>query len=169
MLFYCNLISAFIILMVISFQDFKYRAISWYLPILLGTALFFLKTRNENMGTTLTDIGLNLVLVTSSIMGVIFYYSIKEKRMVNIFDTYIGWGDILMLYIFCFGFSCFNFILFYFLSLIVSIILYGVFFLIRKEIKLIPFAATMSLSALFHISIISFFELDSNIFQLSFF
>ncbi len=169
MLFYGNLILAVIILIVISFQDFKYRAISWYLPLVLGATLFFLKTDNEDVSATLIVIALNIVLLTVSIIGIVIYYSMKEKKLVNIFDTYIGWGDILMLYVFCFGFSFFNFILFYFLSLLLSIILYSTFLIIKKEIKLIPFAATMSISALIHISAISFFEFDSTIFQLSFF
>ncbi|HEX8545800.1 MAG TPA: hypothetical protein VF691_02500 [Cytophagaceae bacterium] len=61
------------------------------------------------------------------------YFSIKEKKMVNITKKYLGWGDVLFLFTLCFLFPLINYLLFYLLTLSVVIARQLIIYLIKKQ------------------------------------
>lgn len=142
-------ISLFILAFVV-FQDFKSKSISWYLlPMLLivfiGNAL--LRIEVENL---LLFSGINLILVITNLVGVFLLVWLKEKKPINIIDSYLGLGDVLFFLVITTTFSPFNFVVFYLGSILIITLIYGVVILINKEKKtLIPLAGAMSLLLMF--------------------
>lgn len=100
-----------------SFQDIKYRAISWYAFPLLFILLLWNNDKFE-----IVDLGLNITFLIVNYLVVTLVFSIKEKTVINIFYKYIGIGDLLMLVCLGVWFPFFNFFAFYFLSLLLVII-----------------------------------------------
>ena len=96
----------------IIYEDFKFRAIHWYW-LLLVLAFGFL-----HFGFHGKQSLINLVLLGFQYAFISFYFSVKEKRIVNIVDKYLGLGDILFLLPLALFFSPANFLLFLILSLI---------------------------------------------------
>lgn len=142
-------ISLFILAFVV-FQDFKSKSISWYLlPMLLivfiGNAL--LRIEVENL---LLFSGINLILVITNLVGVFLLVWLKERKPINIIDSYLGLGDVLFFLVITTTFSPFNFVVFYLGSILIITLIYGVIILINKEKKtLIPLAGAMSLLLMF--------------------
>ena len=115
-------LSILLILAVMSIQDFKYRAISWYafpllaIFLLIANPAFSLKESVVNIGF----IAINYALATALI-------SIKHRRMTNLMKAHIGPGDLLMLLCLAVYFPALLFFLFYLSSLIVIAIGTGIY------------------------------------------
>lgn len=115
-------LSILLILAVMSIQDFKYRAISWYAFPLLAIFLMIanpalsLRESAANVGF----IGVNYVLATVLI-------SMKYRRMINLMKEHIGAGDLLMLLCIAVYFPTLIFFLFYLSSLILIAIGAGIY------------------------------------------
>lgn len=133
------------LLSIVSYQDFKSRAISWFLiPLLLITFIFY--------GISIIDIpeyitffSLNVFMLLNILIGTTIVISIKEKKLTNIIDTYLGLGDILFFFILTTLFSPIN----YFIFLIGSILLFSIIFSInlfisKKKKAFFPLAGAMS-------------------------
>lgn len=145
-----NNVSLIILLFLLSaviYQDFKARAISWFLiPLLIVVTL--LKTITGNGITeTLTYTGINLLIVSINFLCITLFFSIKEKRLVNITDHYLGLGDILFFIVICTLFSPVNFILFFLGSILLTTLIYGSISLFKSSRKiLVPLAGAMSIA-----------------------
>ena len=74
------------------------------------------------------------------------YMSIKNKKIKNIINTYLGIGDVLFFITLTVAFSPVNFIAFYILSLIVTLLFY-VFYnaILRNTSSQIPLAGMQSI------------------------
>lgn len=133
------------LLSIVTYQDFKSRAISWFLiPLLLITFIVY--------GITVIDIteyitffSLNVFMLLNILIGTTIVISIKEKKLTNIIDNYLGLGDILFFFILTTLFSPIN----YFIFLIGSILLFSIIFSInllisKKKKALFPLAGAMS-------------------------
>lgn len=134
------------LLSLIVYQDFKSRAISWILlPLLIG--LLFYKGLAIMELKSVFYFGLfNLSFVIVHLLILTIYMSVKNRRITNIIDTYIGLGDILLFVVLCFAFSPFNFIFFFVISILITIISVLVYKLITKnEYKEIPLAGAQSM------------------------
>lgn len=131
-------------LLIVGFQDFKYRMISWWLiPVLLF--LFILKgssvlTVREQIHYAL----FNLTFIVFQLLGLTLYYSLKNKKLYNIIDTQLGLGDILFFPILCVAFAPVNFIIFYLGSLVITLL---IFFISRfsMQTKEIPLAGSVAM------------------------
>ena len=121
-----------LLLLFITFQDFRYKAVSWILfPIGFITAGII--TYVEIPFSDLLFNSLINSLFIAFQMAVILVFSwIKFKQVKNIFSQIFGLGDLLFLIMICPLFSPVNFVFFYILSLAFSLCLY----LILKYFKL---------------------------------
>jgi hypothetical protein len=136
----------FIFLIFIFYQDYKYRAVSWILfPI--GFILFAAESIHygdlyEQALIFLLNIGICLFVF----ILLLIYFSIKNKKITNIIDHYIGLGDLLFIIIISIGFSAINFILFLNISLFFILIMYLALYKVLKfKNDKIPFAGLLSL------------------------
>lgn len=123
----------------IAYQDFKQRAISWYWPVLL-----FLVSAYSGWvmygHEMLINSAFNLAFLIIVFGTVTVYFSLKTKKLVNIFDVFVGWGDVVFLLALIPFFHPLDYVLFYTISAILSIVVA----LLMKG-KEIPFAGILSL------------------------
>ena len=153
------IIQLFIIslLILIFYQDYKYRAVSWILFPILTIVFLILNLFNHSVLEIVNNTAVNLFFLLFLFAMITVYFSIKNRRIVNLSNGFIGWGDIL--FILCLGilFSPLNFIAFYLISLFMIII--GVLFtkwLFKSNSDQIPLAGlqAMMLLILFIINLI---------------
>ncbi len=114
-----------IILFAIAYQDLKTRSVSWYLfPLLAlsGGALTFSELRSP--GLLLYYIAINCGFLVLQYLLLKLWLFLRNGRNTTVIDHSIGKGDLLFLLATCCFFSPVNFILFYMLSLLFSLLLY---------------------------------------------
>src|SRR5687767_2383089 len=113
-------ISIIMTLLYLFYQDWKYRAVYWYVfPV-----LFCLLSVHSLQGLTFNQLiihsAYNLGFLLIQLVLLSLYFSVKHKRLVNITHEFLGWGDVLFLLCITCAFSPFNYLLFYVSSLIIS-------------------------------------------------
>lgn len=113
----------FVILILMAWQDFKFRAVYWWLFPLLLMALAMIKIKENNWSSLSNDLLYNGLFLGGQILFLTLYFSIKERRRVNIFKAYFGLGDLFFLCCITVYFSFLNYILFYIISLLAIILL----------------------------------------------
>jgi len=135
-----------VILILISWQDFRYRAISWiFIPVL--AALFILYALlSLDYTSVFTNFLSNAGFLCIQYLILTIYFSLKYKKITNIINKSIGIGDILFFIVLCFYFSPINFIIFSTISLLLITLFFGVWQLVRKSRNMqIPLAGALSI------------------------
>jgi len=100
----------------VIYEDFKYRAIHWiWIASLLLLVLWIYPINWTYSGLNLLFLGLQLALLS-------IYFSIKNRKWINLFKEYLGIGDVVFFIPLCFIFSPVNQILFFIITLIFSLI-----------------------------------------------
>ena len=162
-----------VLLAVIIYQDLRFRAVSVYwLCGTLALSIVYSVWLNGWINM-LTNAGINVVLIAIQIIGVIIYFSLKNKKFINIINQQLGSGDLLFYGIVAFGFSPVNFILF---SIAAYLVILLVFLVIKLAIgyqKTIPLAGCLSLFLLIMIILSAGFHIfepynDFSIFNFQF-
>jgi len=156
------LVILLIALAVMAVQDFKQRAISW-IP-LVGVFVFGILYGMHTLNRTaiLNNLFFNTLFLILQLLAISFYFSIKEKRLVNIFNTYLGIGDVLFFIAIAGLFSTLNFIVYYTTGIILMLVWYGLIRIIKRTNQTIPLAGGLSL-ILFILLLTGFFSPDINI------
>jgi hypothetical protein len=131
-----------IIFSVISIQDFKYRAIHAYL--LLGIAIISLSINYLEPLLNIYDMlqSIGFLIITS--IGFMSYQTVKNKQFSNPVDNTIGLGDILFFVAITPLFQVHNYVLFFVLGLLLSMLLFVMTKTLIKQ-KTIPLAGYLSL------------------------
>ena len=141
-------ITIVLLLSMIAWQDFKSRAVWW--PFFLFLAVSFLLQDNltREWHSALTESVINVGFFAVQLIGITIYFSIKERKLVLVADRYIGWGDIVFLFVICFLLEPLRLILFYTASIFLHTIAYGLYSLLRAEKRdreTIPLAGGMAI------------------------
>lgn len=133
------------LLSVVVYQDFKSRAISWMLIPLLCAVGVVNGWFAIGWPTFITYLGINLSIVFINLLGVTLFISLKEKKVKNIIDSYLGLGDVLFFVVLTTIFSPINFVVFFLGSMLISTMIYGSIQLANQQKQtLIPLAGAMS-------------------------
>lgn len=130
-------------LLPIIYQDFKAREIyiAFLLCFILSSIIWAWKT-----SLPFSEWGMNLGFLIFIMISLSLYFSIKNKKWVNIIDKDLGLGDIVFFLGLCFLFPFINMITFFTFSLIFSITFMLIWTLFRKEVKdNIPLAGLMGI------------------------
>lgn len=106
----------------IFYQDMRYRAVYWFCFPVLAIFLGVLKFNHTSFSMFVTDVGYGVLFLILQLTLLSAYFSIKNRSLINITRSHLGWGDILFLIALTFYFSPINFVLFYVLSLITVLI-----------------------------------------------
>jgi hypothetical protein len=131
-----------IILIFIIYQDLKTRTIHVLLPVFVF--IFSLTINFYSDYLTFNMIIKNIGFVVINILGLVFYFSIKNKSFFNPIDKSIGLGDILFFLSITPLFNLNCFVLFFVLSFVFSLILHLVLSKNNKK-NTIPLAGYMSI------------------------
>lgn len=133
-----------VLLMVVVYQDFYYRAISWLLLPALFVLLALLRSTQLPWQEMLTIFGINVGFTLFLLVGLSAYFSLKELRLVNIAEGYLGSGDILFLLVLAVVFPTLTFILFTIGSFLLGILFFLFNQLRPKAEPTIPLAGLMA-------------------------
>ncbi len=138
-------IAVYLILLAIFIQDLKFRAVYWWLFVLLFVALGALVLQHD-IAVPLGNLTFNLIFFSLQLILLSVYFAIKHGKLVNITKQYLGWGDVLFLFAITAYLSFSSFVAFYVLSLLLIVF----FELIRttvtkQEVRKIPLAGYQSL------------------------
>lgn len=134
-----------VLLMCVFVQDMTSRSVYWFLfPAL--TVLFIITHILAKQPPTewLEKSVWSLAFLTLQVVLLWGYFSLKNRRLINIADGMIGWGDILFLISLAFYLSLLNFIVFY-LSSLVLILLAALICSLFFPVKKIPLAGWQAL------------------------
>jgi len=120
------------LLLVITYQDFKERAISWWLLPLLMLGFVIVSLKQNHWYQYLIN-----CLINNAFCGFMFtiittYFSVKHKSFVNIINNMLGIGDILFFVVLSFCFSHVHYIFFMISSLFIAS-LFGFYFQYKKQ------------------------------------
>lgn len=149
----------FFILMFIAWQDFKFRAVYWWLFVVLLIALMEMKIIQGDWQSFFYDLTCNVMFLGTQLLFLTFYFSIKEKRLVNIFNGYFGLGDLFFLLSITTYFSFFNYVVYYLISLFAVILMSIVIqVLVKKPNPKIPLAGEQALLLMVFMLVDGFLE-----------
>ncbi len=128
-------------LLLVVYQDLKMRRIHVLLPIITLILNIFLKWEYIEYW----QVGLTILFLITNFLVITFYYSLKKRAWINPFDTLIGWGDVLFLIALAPLFSFRNYIVFFIMGTVFSLIFYVIIKSIYPIEKTIPFAGYLSI------------------------
>jgi len=133
-------------LIVIIIQDWKYRKIHVALPVIVFIISFFAITQTN---ATKADIIIyNLIFFLITLAGLVAYMSIKNRKFLNPFENYFGFGDLLFYVAVTPLFLLENYVIFFIFSLVFAIVLQILLKKIIQE-KTVPLAGFASFFLLF--------------------
>ncbi|MEO0507373.1 MAG: hypothetical protein AAF090_14555 [Bacteroidota bacterium] len=126
----------------IVYQDFKERAVTWFLFPLVGLLLFFLHLQKNSLEAILWFSMYNLLLVGIQ-TGILWGYTrfVAKKDFLN---TSFGLGDLLFLGAFAFGFPTATFLVLMVSGLLFSLLLHWVLSY-KREASTIPLAGMLGI------------------------
>lgn len=128
------------ILLYIAYQDFKERAVTWFLfPIVFILGIIQVVLANEYW----TEVLMSLSFVMIIFLSLTIYYSIKYRKLHVIIDQELGLGDVLFLLILPLFMSSIYFLTFFVLSNLVAVMVFGL--ILIKERNRIPLAGVQAL------------------------
>lgn len=138
-------IALIILTAIVVYQDFRFRAIGWYLIPAIVVLMVVSDKGNLTITDYLTTVSLNLVFLLIQFAFVWLYVSIKNKKRTNILKGHIGSGDWLFFASLAFGFSTLNFVVFVTCGLLITLTIHLVAHLIAKaSLKNVPLAGYMA-------------------------
>ena len=112
-----------LILLFIAWEDYKFRAVHWWLFLLLFLGLGIGSLLKFGLNISLERTGGNTLFVVSQLGCLTAYFSLKNKQFVNVLAGYFGSGDLCFLIAISIYFSLFSYILFYIVSLLMVILI----------------------------------------------
>lgn len=122
------------------YEDIRFRLVHvyWYpvvVPGLLGLAL-----EAQVFYTVLQQTGQNMLFISLLLFVLTLYFSIKEKKLVNLFANYMGWGDVLFFLSAVVYFPLDHYILFFIITVLVALLLTPIFYRLQGKDRHIPLA-----------------------------
>jgi hypothetical protein len=134
-------------LLLIFAQDIKHRAVYWFLfPGLMVSFLALQFLQGSRPAGIWQPALVNVVFLLIQLVVVSAYFSVKNKKWINITDGLLGWGDILFLFSLCFYLSVLNFLFFFVASLVLVIVIWLIWRVTTKHPdKHVPLAGLQSL------------------------
>ncbi len=133
-----------IVLGFITYEDFKFRAVTWYLFPLLALIILIEDIVVYTTAMSLHVFVINFLFIIVQLIAVTLYLSIKNKKWVWIWEQYLGLGDILFLLVLCLFFSPVNLVVFYISSLLLTVIAVLLLRKIYPSFVIIPLAGLQS-------------------------
>jgi len=154
MLFAVKLV-VMICLCVVAFQDFRHRAISWLLIPVLFFGFVFIALKTMEWDDYWRESLFNLCYILLVVVLLTVYLSLKNKKFVNIVNSFLGIADILFFAVLAVAFSPFNFEIFFLSSGILTSVIYGLLIYFKNVNPEVPLAGTMA-SMLLVVMILNF-------------
>ena len=134
-----------------ALEDFKWRMVHliWYILLSVGLAGMSVTTLGivDMLQMTAWNIGFVLLLL----FVLTLYISVKERKLVLPFDSYLGWGDVLFFICIALYLDLGTYILFMIGSLIVALILTPFIYRWQGKEKHVPLAGIQAICLLLYL------------------
>jgi hypothetical protein len=145
-------IVAIVFLVIILFQDFKFRKISWillpFLLIVFALKSFLLLDAAEAGILCMKNFGFLLI----QFLALFVFYLLKERKPVNLINSKIGLGDVLFFIAICPSMSLLNFLFYCLIGIIGTIAGYLLVRLFSPNASTeVPFAGSLSFTLMLFI------------------
>jgi hypothetical protein len=152
------MIIAFIILLIslfcICIQDWKTRQIWWFLPpIVFACGLYLSKEE-----LVFYECLLSFCFVAFLISSLYLYIKFRFHNL-NLFKSYFGLGDLLMLLSFIPFFSFQNYVYFFTVTTIFSLVIHLIVHSLRKQ-ETIPYAGYLAIQLSVYVQILYYFNFN---------
>jgi hypothetical protein len=136
-----------LILLIIFIQDWVSRAVNWILFPLLGALLMGMSwARHVDVAMACQAMAFNSLYLLVQLLFITAWFSIKEKRLINITQRLLGWGDILFFIGIAFYLSSLNFLFFQIASLVIVLTVWTAALTLLKKTSIhIPLAGFQAL------------------------
>jgi hypothetical protein len=128
------------ILAFLAYYDFRYRALPVYMLVIALVFGILISVSKNGLSFTLYFSAVNTILISLQLGLTTLYFSIKTGKFVNIFNSYLGIGDLIFFLVVILCFSPVNFILFIISSGLITLL----FYVPSREKVLIPLAGSQS-------------------------
>ena len=135
---------------VIFWQDYFNRTIHLIAAILLLAVCTIINLKSDFL--SLENAGFNFLFLIVNLLGITLYYSLKNGRIVNPINQYIGIGDFIFMLAIVPLFNLKEFILFIICGFIFSLIIHFISSSFKKT-KTIPLAGYLALFIILNFSI----------------
>ena len=122
-------------LLLIAFQDFRERAVNWYLFSVAFVICAFQASLYLDWIEIMINFGINLTLLVVLFTTLLCYLLIRFGRNQLSLWNYLGLGDVLFFIVLAICFSPFNFVIFTVVSLMISL-LTSILFLSGRTVPL---------------------------------
>lgn len=152
-----------ILLLVIIYQDMKYRSILWIVFPILTFIFFYFNNILIPAKEIFENVLLNISFLAIQLISLTLYFSLKNKTFIWVPDNYLGWGDIVFLISIAFLFSPVNYILFFIISLSFAVPVY----LIIKKYQSKDVSASVPLAGIQSGFLIIIFIINSSLKEFS--
>ncbi|WP_293917938.1 MULTISPECIES: hypothetical protein [unclassified Sphingobacterium] len=106
-----------LILILIAYQDFRYRGVTWYFFPLLFLGLSAISIRDYGWHEVSLYSALNLLFIVLQLLILQLYFRIRNGHWQWIFDTVLGWGDVVFFIAIAVYFTLWGYFMFFVLSL----------------------------------------------------
>lgn len=147
-----------ILLAIITYQDFTNRLISWIILPILFISGASIAIMNTSLIVVLTNSTYNFSFIGLQLLILTGFISLKERRLINITQKYLGWGDILFFVAIASLLPFASYFIFYLLSLFITILFILMLKAFNKFKDHIPLAGSMSIQLIFLLSVFLFID-----------
>ncbi len=137
-----------LLLITLIYQDFKYRYALWFIFPILIISQFFLSYISIDWEELWRNTVVNLMLMTLHFLVLTLYFSLRNRKWINIINKYIGIGDVFFFIFLSLAFSPFNFLAFFVFSLLAILIIYSLTIKSNLRKYKIPLLGGMSVAYL---------------------
>lgn len=136
-----------LVLLAIFLEDIRSREVHLVLfPLLAGGLLIAGLKHGAGFSALWESARVNLLFLVLVLLLLTVWFSLKEKRLVNVTAQLLGWGDIWFLACTALYFSILNYLFFYIASLLAVVIFWSIRGLLsKKDNRHIPLAGLQSL------------------------
>jgi len=142
-----------LLLLLIAYQDHKYRGVTWYIFPILCALLAYRSVQIYGLAAVLQHTGINLLFVALQLLILQLYFWLKHRRWQWIFDTVLGWGDVVFLITIAVYLPVIEYFIFYVSSLILVLLMTLVVRIWSKSVATVPLAGWQALLFLILLSL----------------
>lgn len=136
-----------LILALILFQDLKGRAVLWVLfPLLTVLFVVLRQVQGSLSSETFKSVTGNTVFLMLIWAVLSMVFSVRNRQWTNITNEMLGWGDILFLFSITFYLSILNFLIFFCVSIILTLVIWITWqFIAKHKSKHLPLAGLQAI------------------------
>lgn len=135
-----------LVLLIIVFQDFKYRAVHWIMFPLLWILLVIDSVISLKLRDYISGTAINLLIIFIQVLILYTYYLLQGKNLKLIESRIMGAGDVLFIFIMAFAFTWTSFMFYYIAGLLFALLAWLIFRkLFKEQTGLVPLAGLLAL------------------------